>query len=252
MHSLRPTSGLLLVGHGTRHEEGQAEFRTIASKVAAALAPQPVEAGYIELNEPTIDEAFLRLVEHGAGHVRVAPLLLFAAGHARTDIPEAVSRATAMHPHVTVEFASPFGLDDRILALSQRRYREALAGRMPVLAEDTYWLLVGRGSSDPTASGELSKFAMERARRSSLPLFGHCFVAAARPTVPEGLFAAASLPVKRIVVQPHLLFRGAVLDEVTAAVARFESERPDIDWVTTAHLGPEQEVVDAVIACATR
>ena len=49
MHPLRPTSGLLLVGHGTRHEEGQAEFRTIASKVAAALAPEPDKAREIAL-----------------------------------------------------------------------------------------------------------------------------------------------------------------------------------------------------------
>ncbi len=252
MSPLKPTSGLLLVGHGTRDARGQAEFHTIANKVAAALSPLPVEAGHIELAEPTVGEAFQRLMERGASHVRVAPLLLFAAGHAKADIPEAVSRATALHPQVTVDFATPFGLDDRILALSERRHREALAGRRPVPAEDTYWLLVGRGSSDPTASGELSQFAAKRAQRSSLLRFGHCFVAAARPTVPEGLAAAASLKVKRIVVQPHLLFQGAVLDEVTAAVARFESKRPDIDWVATAHLGPEQEVVEAVIERATR
>jgi sirohydrochlorin ferrochelatase len=252
MYSLKPTSGLLLVGHGTRHPEGRKEFQTLAEKVAAALVPQPVEVAYIELAEPTIGEAFQRLVERGAGQIRVVPLLLFTAGHAKGDIPEGVSQATALHPGITVDFAPPFGLDDRILKLSERRHREALAGQAAIPAELTYWLLVGRGSSDLIATQELSSFAAERARRSSLSKFGHCFVAAARPTLLEGLAAAALSETKRIVVQPHLLFRGAVLDEVTAAVARFKSERPGIDWVTAAHLGPEQEVVETVIERATR
>jgi sirohydrochlorin cobaltochelatase len=252
MYSLKPTSGLLLVGHGTRDPSGQRDSHTLIAKIAAAVAPQPVEAGYIELTKPTIGEAIQRLVERGASHIRVVPLLLFTAGHSRSDIPVAVSQATALNPCLTVDFVPPFGLDDRILALSERLRREALAGRTPVAAEDTYWLLVGRGSSDSIATQELSSFAAERARRSLLSKFGHCFVAAARPTLLEGLAAAAASETKRIVVQPHLLFRGEVLDEVVAVVAQFAARRPDIDWVVTAHLGPEQEVVDAVIERATR
>jgi sirohydrochlorin cobaltochelatase len=247
MSLLKPTTGLLLVGHGTRHSSGQAEFLTLAEKVALVLAPQPVEAGFIELAEPTIGEAFDRLVERGVEQVRVVPLLLFAAGHAKSDVPKAILQAAAPHSHIRMDVVPSFGLDERILLLSERRYRESLAGRPFVTARETYLLLVGRGSSDASATEDLARFASERARRSSLPRFGHCFVAAARPTLAEGLATAAATGVERIVVQPHLLFLGAVLDEVAAAVARSRSQRPDIDWVTTAHLGPEQELVEAVI-----
>ncbi|MEX2139835.1 MAG: sirohydrochlorin chelatase [Pirellulales bacterium] len=243
----QPTTGLLLVGHGTRDPRGQAEFLTLAERVGAALAPQPVEAGYIELSEPTIGDAFRRLVDQGVGQVRVVPLLLFAAGHAKSDVPEAIHQAAALHSHIKVDVTPPFGLDEHLLSLSERRYREAIAGRSAIEGLETYWLLVGRGSSDPTTTEDLARFGAERARRSSLTRFGHCFVAAARPTLADGLSAAASSEAKRIVVQPHLLFRGAVLDEVAAAVNRWGPRRPDIDWVMTAHLGPEQELVEAVI-----
>lgn len=246
-----PTTAVLLVGHGTRDPSGQAEFRTLAAKVAAALAPAAVEAGNIELAEPTIGDAFGRLVERGVEQVRIVPLLLFAAGHAKLDVPEAIRQAAASHSHIRTDVVPPFGRDERILWLSERRYCEALAGRPVVTNQESYWLLVGRGSSDASACEDLARFAVERARRSSLSRFGYCFVAAARPTLAEGLATAMAGQVKRIVVQPHLLFRGAVLDEVAAAVERSHSERPDIDWVLTSHLGPEQELVEAVIEHAT-
>jgi len=45
------------------------------------------------------------------------------------------------------------------------------------------------------------------------------FVAAARPTVDEALDRAAGGGRRRVLVQPHLLFRGHVEDQVAAAVA---------------------------------
>jgi sirohydrochlorin ferrochelatase len=244
----------LLVAHGTRDELGLAEIRTLAAKVAAELALRPVETGYIELAEPTIGRAFDRLVERGVEDVRVVPLLLFAAGHAKTDLPQAIRRAADVHKKVAITVAEPFGLDQRICSLSQRRFEETLLGRPAIAADQTYWLLVGRGTSDPQAIAEFGRFAGHQAQRLNLPKFGCSFVAAAQPALEAGLRCAAetvAAGVKRIVVQPHLLFRGAVLDEVHVSVARWQTKCPSVDWVTCAHLGPEQELVDAVVERAT-
>jgi sirohydrochlorin cobaltochelatase len=250
MSLLTSTPGILLLGHGTRDPHGQDEFLALTEKVALALAPQPVEAGFIELAEPAVGDAFCRLVKQGVDQIRVVPLLLFAAGHAKDDIPNAIRQMARHYPALEIDVSPPFGLDERILSLSERRYREAVADRQEIVDEDVYWLLVGRGSSDMSATDELARFAAERARRSSLARFGHCFVAAAQPTLFEGLSTAVSLAPERIVVQPHLLFRGAVLDEVAAAVARCRTQHPHMDWVVTAHLGPEQELVEAVLSHA--
>jgi sirohydrochlorin cobaltochelatase len=243
----KPTTGLLLIGHGTRDLAGQRECQIIMAKVEAAVAPQPVEAGYLELTEPTVGEALKRLADRGAREVRVVPLLLFEAGHAKSDVPAAIRQVAADLYETVVDIAPPFELHDHIVSLSERRFQEALAQRPPLPVETIYWLLVGRGSSDSTATRSLSQFAAMRARRSSLSRFGHCYVAAARPALAEGLATAASFDVKRVVVQPHLLFRGAVLNDIAAAVCNWQSKRPDIDWVTVSHLGPEQEVVNAVL-----
>jgi sirohydrochlorin cobaltochelatase len=250
VNDIPQNAGLLLVAHGTRDELGLAEIRILAAKVAAELAPRPVEIGFIELAEPTIGGAFDRLVERDVQNVRVVPLLLFAAGHAKADLPQANRHAAEAHKKVSITVAEPFGVNRRICSLSQRRFEEALSGRPGIAAEQTYWLLVGRGTSDPQAIAEFGRFAGHQAQRLNLPQFGCSFVAAAQPTIEAGLRRAvetAVTGVKRIVVQPHLLFRGAVLDEVHAAVVHWQAKCPSVDWVTCAHLGPEQELVDAVV-----
>ena len=247
-------TGVLLVAHGTRDEFGLSEVHTLSAAVAGALAPWPIETGFIELATPTIGGAFDRLVKRGAQEVRIVPLLLFAAGHAKADLPRAIRDAAAIHKSVEITVAPPFGLDERIAALSRRRFAEAVCGRPHVATDETYWLLVGRGSSDREATKEFGQFAREQARRLGIVQFACSFVAAAAPSLEEGLTCAVKLAgegMKRIVVQPHLLFRGVVLDEVCAEVARWQTKCPAVDWVICAHLGPEQELVDAVIARAT-
>ncbi len=216
------------------------------AKVAAALKPQAVEAGYLELAEPTIGQAFDTLVARGVQRVFVVPVLLFSAGHAKRDIPAAIQSAAARHPGIEIEFRPTFGLDEQILALSRRRLAESLAGRRVAPPDKTYWLLVGRGSSDPRAIEDLARFANSLAGREGLARFGFCVVAASTPTLSEGLAAAATAGMERIVVQPHLLFRGAVLDEIVAAVENWRLKETGIEWVITAHLGPAQEVANAI------
>ena len=52
---------------------------------------------------------------------------------------------------------------------------------------------------------------------------------------------------RRVVVQPHLLFRGHVEREVHAAVDRMRREAPDIEWVTVERLGAAADVAAALV-----
>jgi sirohydrochlorin ferrochelatase len=248
MDSSNITDGVLLVGHGTRDAEGMAEVRELVGKVAIRAAPRAVEVGFIELAEPTIAQACERLVERGVRQIRVVPLLLFSAGHAKFDVPGALRDAAARHPGLEFSIADPLGLDAPIVALSQRRFDEALTARAAVPIAETYWLIVGRGSSDPDATHGLEQLARRRHERLGTANSSWCFVAAARPTLDEGLEIAAESRLKRIVVQPHLLFRGLVMKEIRTAVAHWQARESDVEWIVTAHLGPAQEVVEAVAA----
>src|SRR5436190_70542 len=85
--------GLLLVGHGTRDSAGLAEFRELHRLLVERAGELPVESCFLELAEPNISAGIEALLARGVRQIVVAPLLLFAAGHAKRDIPEGVADA---------------------------------------------------------------------------------------------------------------------------------------------------------------
>lgn len=244
--------GVLVVGHGTADPVGAGECRQVAAAVAGLLPEVPVELGFLEVIAPTIDDAVARLVARGCDDVVAAPLLLFAAGHARHDVPEAVAAAAAARG-VRVRQSAPFGIDDAIVQAAVRRRQEAVARLAPVPAHETVTVMVGRGSSDPTALEQLREFATAMQRHDlSQPMgrIDYGFVAAARPRLDDALAAAcdpSAGTVRRIVVHPHLLFRGHVEDQVSDAVEAARGRRPDIDWVRVPRLGADPLVARAVV-----
>ncbi len=244
-----PGTGILVVGHGTADPVGVAETRAVADRVASLLPGVPVTLGFLEVIGPGIDEALGVLAAAGCREVVVAPLLLFAAGHAKRDIPEAV-RAAAAAKGMNVFQAEPLGCHPAIVALARRRRLEAVVGGSTEPASTTL-VVVGRGSSDPEASVHLRTFVAATLAADPPPhrlLFG--FVAAARPGLAEAIDAAIDPTddgVRRILVQPHLLFRGHVEDQVIAAVDGGRARRPDIEWVRAARLGPDPLVATALV-----
>jgi len=248
-----PGTGILVVGHGTADPVGVAETQAVAHGVAAFLPGVPVTLGFLEVVGPNIGEAIGVLAAAGCREVVVAPLLLFEAGHAKRDVPEAI-RAAAVAEGMVVRQAEPLGCHPAMVALSRRRRLEAVAAMSDVSPEETTLVVVGRGSSDPAAPAQLAAFAAATLAADQPPrrlLFG--FAAAARPTLAEAIDTAgdpADDGVRRIIVQPHLLFRGHVEDQVIAAINAGRARRPDIEWVRAARLGADALVVTAVVARA--
>jgi sirohydrochlorin cobaltochelatase len=79
-HESSPTAGVLLVGHGTRSKQGQSQFLSLAEQVRQRLN-RPLEPAFLELAEPTIEQAVEQLVASRVDRLIVMPLLLFAGGN---------------------------------------------------------------------------------------------------------------------------------------------------------------------------
>jgi len=240
--------GLLVVGHGTADPLGAAETRCLTAGVAAAVPSAPVTLGFLEVIRPSIGDALSELAARGCREVVASPLLLFTAGHAKRDVPEAIA-AAAGRLGLTVRQAEPLGMHPAIVTLARDRRREALAGCDSRPPAETVLVMVGRGSSDPATPVQLEEFARATLRGDPVPLRTLTgFVAAARPRLPEALAAAAAVPgVRQVLVQPHLLFHGHVEDQVSAAVEEARRQRPDIGWVQVGRLGPDPLVARAVV-----
>src|SRR5262245_5672240 len=110
--------GLLLVGHGTRDPVGLREFHDVAAAVAQRAGDWNVEPCFLELSAPDIATAMQRMLDQGIRSITVAPLLLFAAGHVRKDIPAAVAAATRGTPGLQIRQSSALEASSRMVELA--------------------------------------------------------------------------------------------------------------------------------------
>lgn len=246
LEGLNESLGVLLVGHGTRDETGTAEFFELASRLAGRLNPVPVESGLLEFQEPTIPQAWQALVARGVKRIRVAPLLLFAAGHAKQDIPDILMQCQAQTTAVTFDQVRPISRQRAMIELASQRLAETL-DRVVSKDERTAVVMVGRGSHDPCAQADMRVLSEVVSRRFPLRFLTTAFYAMAEPRLPDVLDRLAeSERFDTIVVQPHLLFEGrlyrAILNQVEEAALRHRS----IEWKHSRYLGPNDLVAEAL------
>lgn len=284
--------GLLLVGHGTRHPTGIAEVERLTALVAERWHAGPTRLGYLELAEPSVEQAVAELIADGAHRVTFAPLLLFAAGHMQDDLPRLTAAAVAGHRGLRVDIAPHLGCHQRLIDLSAQRFLEAIGqtgqrtevggARRPGTATapgeftgpgdgtgfgagavteasgssalgQTLLLLVGRGSQHPTANAEMAAFARLRWERTPVGWYEVAFTAMAEPSLDRAIEVVARLPFTRVVVQPHLLFAGELVERVDRTVEQAARRHPRIAWISAQHLGPHPLLAEAVLhraACA--
>ncbi|WP_347405292.1 sirohydrochlorin chelatase [Asanoa sp. WMMD1127] len=215
------TIPLLIAGHGTTDPEGAEEFRRFVARVGRSL-DVPVAGGFIELSPPPVRDAVAGLVEGGARRLACVPLMLVAAGHAKSDIPGSLAAERARHPGLSFAYGRPLGPHPGILALLRDRIAATGAG-----AETTV-LLVGRGSTDPDANAEVAKVARLLAETTPVSGVEYAFVSLAEPGVPAGLDRCRALGAKRIVVLPYFLFTGVLPRRVAAQAAAWGAETAEV------------------------
>jgi sirohydrochlorin cobaltochelatase len=235
--------GVLLVGHGTASAVGTQQFRVLARQLADRMSPAAVEPAFLEMQQPDIAKGLRQLADRGAEQIVVAPLLLFAAGHAKQDIPAAAQSAlTALTlPRPTVVHAAHLGCHPAIVQLSRRRLAEALSGQPPIAPDSTALVLVGRGSRDQSATAEmheLTRLAHDPATARDV-FVG--FLAMAQPLLADVLRDVASRGFQRIIVQPHLLFAGDLAESVEWTVAEVRLHHPKIEWLLAPLLADPQD-----------
>ena len=121
------TVAVIVVDHGTRSSEVNAEFEASVRSGAGLGSYGIVEPAHMELAEPSLATAFGRCVAAGATTVAVAPYFLGPGRHWDRDIPALVAAAAARHPGVRWMVTGPLGPDPRLLDLVGDRVARCLA-----------------------------------------------------------------------------------------------------------------------------
>lgn len=245
------TPAILAVGHGTRNEIGQRQFAAVVDALAAVEPAGSVSRAFVEIQAPSVAEALVRLAEAGCRQVVLAPLLLFAGGHAKTDLPREIAAAKARCPELLVSQADALGCAQPLLQLAAARRQAALLNREHL--SDSLLLVVGRGGSDSAAIADCREFARRLAEVTRDSAHSTAFIAVAQPLLPAALaeICQQAKPPARVIVQPHLLFQGEMQLSVEAAVARARAESPSLEWIVCRPLGHGLEAPSAEHDAAT-
>lgn len=244
---LGPGDGVLLIGHGTRDSVGTQQFFQLGNLLAERLAPVPVEACLLELQSPTIAQGWKSLVDRGAVRIHAVPLLLFAAGHAKADIPDELARCQRETPHVRWDQSRPLSRASELVELSLRRIDEVV-NRESVHPETAALVMVGRGSHDPCAQADMRVLTECVGQKRPFKIRKTAFYAMATPKLPETLDQIAmSGEVVDIVVGPHILFEGSIHQSILTIVEDARSRHPGIRFWCAGYLGPEPELSGALV-----
>lgn len=102
---------LVLVAHGSRRQASNEEVINLSRMVAETMKDNfpIVDAGFLELADPSIPEAINRCVQQGATDVCVMPYFLSAGRHVQEDVPGEIEKAREMTPHIPMTLLTHIG-----------------------------------------------------------------------------------------------------------------------------------------------
>ena len=121
-------TAVLLIAHGSRQAEANADLEWLAEELARDGRDGPVVASFLELAAPTIEESARHCVDQGAQRMILAPYFLSAGVHVRRDLEEQRRKLAASHPEVEFRLADPLGRHALLVEVMRERIAAAASG----------------------------------------------------------------------------------------------------------------------------
>lgn len=239
-------TGVMVCGHGSRDVEAVGEFDSVARGIRERLPQYEVESGFLEFARPVIRDGLDRLRASGHTRVLAVPGMLFAAGHAKNDIPSVLNTYQAQYPELAIDYGRELAIDSRLLGAAAARIEEALAtAGNGVPRHETLLMVVGRGASDSDANSNVTKVMRMLWEGFGFGWGETCYSGVTFPLVEPGLEHAARLGYRRIVVFPYFLFTGVLVKRIYAHTDRVAARHPEIDFIKAPYLKDHPLVLDS-------
>ncbi|MDZ4687208.1 MAG: CbiX/SirB N-terminal domain-containing protein [Planctomycetaceae bacterium] len=105
-----PMTAVLLIAHGSRRVEANADLEELARRVTEQGGYAIVEVSYLELATPTIADGGRRCVSRGASRVLMLPYFLSAGRHVTEHLLEHQRQLAEEFPAVAFQPCPPLGL----------------------------------------------------------------------------------------------------------------------------------------------
>ena len=235
----------MVCGHGSRDTGAVEEFQAVAQGLKERLPQYETDWGFLEFATPVIRTGLDALRAKGIRKVLAVPGMLFAAGHAKNDIPSVLNAYQAQNPELEISYARELGIDLKLIRAAGERVEDALqkAGD-GVSREDTLLVVVGRGASDPDANSNVAKVTRMLWEGLGLGWAETAYSGVTFPLVEPGLEHATRLGYKRIVVFPYFLFTGILVQRIYHYTDIVAANHPEIEFIKASYLNDHPLVLD--------
>lgn len=255
---MTPQQGILLCGHGSRDPRGTAAFRGLVTAMQSRHPDKVVDYGFLEFAHPVYAAAVERMYRQGVRRMIALPVILFAGGHAKNDIPYEMNTLQQQYPDLSITMGRPLGITPQLLQLSRRLIEEAEQAH-PAAApspdrSDTCLLVVGRGTADPDANSDVAKLTRMLWEGLGFGFATTAFIGVTAPLLKDAMPLLENLPFRRVVVLPVFLFTGVLLQRIEQQIDEHRGLSKK-EYLCTASYGSDElllQVLDTRIAEVTQ
>ena len=236
-----PEPVLVAVAHGSQDPRASATVGELMAMVAdrarrRGLGAPDLRTAYLGHAPPSLPQV-MSTIEAGR-RVRVLPLLLTAAYHAKADIPRLLTRVASDFPRLRVSYGDTLGPHPRLLRALERRLAEEDPGGDRAR---TGVVLTAAGSSDTEANATIGRLAAQWQDRAGWLAVRPAYASAADPSPAAAVAGLLQAGVPRVVVATYLLAPGLFADRI-----RISSLAAGATAVSPA-LGACAEVADVLL-----
>ena len=118
-------TAIVVFAHGSRIEPANEAVRAVACELALAGGFERVQAAFLELGVPSLDEAVTALAAEGFERVVVVPYFLTLGLHLERDLPRLVARISSRHKGIEVVATPPLDGHPALVQVLLERARQA-------------------------------------------------------------------------------------------------------------------------------
>ncbi|WP_071461767.1 sirohydrochlorin chelatase [Polynucleobacter asymbioticus] len=106
---------IILFGHGARDSRWREPFDRLAELWRTQHSSTPVEVAFLEMMQPSLEEAVSALVSKGATQITIVPVFFGQGGHLRNDFPVLLQACQEKFPAVSLSATPAVGEDLAVL-----------------------------------------------------------------------------------------------------------------------------------------
>ena len=236
-----PKTTFLIAGHGSRNRDGNDEIERFADAWRGKHPDWRIEVCFIEHADVLLSEGLDRAAQ-GVGRVVLIPFILNAAGHVKMELPAAIAAARQRHPGVEFVLTRHLGMGREVFDVLQKQLDRLMRSLDVPDPQTTGVILLGRGSSDAGANGELARMARWIFEENDHELVDLAFTGVTWPRLETVVQRQVKLGMTQICEIPVYLFTGVLIERIAGQLERLKQQYPQTAFALGKHFGFEPEI----------